>query len=141
MRHSPEELAALGLVAFAGSQSTPKPAERVEERGEPSAHQTLPTLVQPGPGLAAIPRKLADRIKAGEYVNSCTSRQQGEVQANSPGCGGPNNPGAGSRLGSNSEACLRPSYMAAMLCAVCSSSQSESARRHGRDDGLPNNYC
>ena len=66
MRHSPEELAALGLVAFAGSQSTPKPAERVEERGEPSARQTLPTLVQPGPGLAAIPRKSKPTAQAAE---------------------------------------------------------------------------
>jgi len=29
----------------------------------------MPTLVQPGPGLPAIPRKLADRIKVGEYVD------------------------------------------------------------------------
>ena len=60
---------------------------------------------------------------------SRTSCQQGEVKAHSPGCGGPDNTGAGSRLGSNSEACLRPSYMAAMLCAICSSSQSDQPGR------------
>ena len=53
---------------------------------------------------------------------------KGKIQAHSPCCGRPDNPGAGSRLGSNSEACLRPSYMLqcfALYAAAVNQSQPE----------------
>jgi len=67
--HSAEELAALGLLSFSGAQGSPRTGERLEGRTEAAAKQSLHSLVQLGPGLPAVPKKLLDRISAGEYVD------------------------------------------------------------------------
>ena len=66
--HSPEELAALGLLSFAAGPSGTQDKGRGEP-GEVTSRLSSSTLMQLGPGLAAIPKRLVERIKAGEYID------------------------------------------------------------------------
>lgn len=68
MGHSPEELAAVGLRTFSSpsASSHMKPGEGFPGDAEKPNQNAL---VQLGPGLAAIPKKVMERIKAGEYVD------------------------------------------------------------------------
>ena len=66
LRHSAEELAALGLLSFAGRASCGKTADSADQGMRQPSQQTL---VQAGPGLAALPKKLVDRIRANEFID------------------------------------------------------------------------
>ena len=66
LRHLAEELAALGLLSFAGRASGGKTAESADQGTRQPSQQTL---VQAGPGLAALPKTLVDRIRANEFID------------------------------------------------------------------------
>lgn len=62
-KHSPEDLAALGLLTFcSGSSSGSTEADTVKLLNQQ-------TLVQVGQGLPALPKKLVERIRSNEYVD------------------------------------------------------------------------
>ncbi len=66
--HLPEELAALGLRTFVSapaSNHTKMDEAALVDSKKPSQN----TLTQLGSGLAAIPKKLIERIKAGDYFD------------------------------------------------------------------------
>ena len=63
--HSPEELAALGLLTFSGSRGGGDGSGSRETAG--SGHGQLLTPI--GPGFPALPRRLVEQIRANEYVD------------------------------------------------------------------------
>ena len=71
--YSAEELAALGLLTFAGSKKEAEQAgrrkDKVGQQREPGPSTSSQSLVNIGPGLRAVSRRLIDRIKANEFVD------------------------------------------------------------------------
>ncbi len=60
-------MAALGLLTFAGSGATPSRTEVAD--GGALAGPPQPKLMSVGTGLPALPRRLVDRIRSGEYID------------------------------------------------------------------------
>ncbi len=65
MEDTQEELAALGLLSFAGERTGSRTAGTEALRG---AHPQ-PSLVQLGTGLPALPKRLADKMQANKFVD------------------------------------------------------------------------
>ncbi len=69
-RYTPEELAAVGLMEFAGSTRNENNGTRaVEHKSSSTPETTAKPLVSVGPGLPAISRRIWERIRANEFVD------------------------------------------------------------------------
>ena len=66
---SAEDLAAAGLLSFAGGGTEARTGAKNPTEGVGVVCKSQTALVSAGTGLQALPRKTYDRIRAGEYVD------------------------------------------------------------------------
>ena len=126
--HSPEELAALGLLTFSGSRG----GGDGSGQQVPVAHPNWPCITEE-----------AGRTNPGQLVHRLhgPATSKGKNEASNPSAGGTDSGGPGSRYAFSPQDNTRFGNLDPMLWPVCGSTGLTATTPGSRIDGLPGHHC